>query len=110
MNKLTLLTAAIGVVVLVGGSALAQGPVELTPEQERTIYGTAVAAPLPPAPPGDFRIALGSDVPLSIDLQEIPAAIEVPAVRGLRYLVVNRQVVLVDPRSRKVVRIIRQQQ
>jgi hypothetical protein len=110
MHKFVLLAAA-GAMLLFGeGKALSQGAIlELTPEQERTIYGTAVAAPLPRAPPGDFRLALGADVPLAIDLQEIPAAIEVPAVRGLRYLVVNRQVVLVDPRSRKVVKIIRQQ-
>jgi hypothetical protein len=43
-----------------------------------------------------------------VELLDVPAAIEFPAARRLRYTVVNRQVVLVDPSNRRVVRVIRQ--
>jgi hypothetical protein len=111
MHKSGFLAAAVGIVLFAGTpSALPQAlMLELTPEQERTIYGTAIAARLPSAPPADLRVAVGSDVPLSVDLQDVPVSIEVPAIRGLRYMIVNRQVVLVDPGTRKIVRIIRQQ-
>jgi hypothetical protein len=111
MHKSAFLASAVGIVLFAGTpSALPQAlMLELTPEQERTIYGTAIAARLPSAPPADLRVAVGSDVPLSVDLQDVPVSIEVPAIRGLRYMIVNRQVVLVDPGTRKIVRIIRQQ-
>jgi hypothetical protein len=109
MQKSTLLGSAVGVAMLFGvTSALAQAVIEFTPEQERTIYSTVIAAPVRTAPPADIRVAVGAELPGTVELYDVPAAIEYPAARRLRYTVVDRQVVLVDPGTRKVIRVIRQ--
>jgi hypothetical protein len=109
MQKSALLGSAVGAVMLFGvSSALSQAVIEFTPEQERTIYSTVIAAPVRTAPPADLRVAVGSELPDTVELMEVPAAVEVPAARRLRYTVVNRQVVLVDPGTRRIVRVIRQ--
>jgi len=109
MHKSTLLGSAVGVAMLFGvTSALAQAVIEFTPEQERTIYSTVIAAPVRTAPPADIRVAVGAELPGAVELYEVPAAIEYPAARRLRYTVIDRQVVLVDPGTRKVIRVIRQ--
>ena len=109
MQKSTLLGSAVGVAMLFGvTSALAQAVIEFTPEQERTIYSTVIAAPVRTAPPADIRVAVGAELPGTVELYDVPAAIEYPAARRLRYTVVDRQVVLVDHGTRKVIRVIRQ--
>jgi hypothetical protein len=109
MHKSALLGGAVGAAMLFSiGSALPQAVIEFTPEQERTIYSTVIASPIRTAPPADLRVAVGAELPATVELMEVPATIEVPAVRRLRYTVVDRQVVLVDPGTRKVVRVIRQ--
>lgn len=112
MNKTALLGSAVGAAMLFSVSAaLPQAAViEFTPEQERTIYSTVIAAPVRTAPPADVRVAIGAELPGTIELYEVPAAIEYPTARRLRYTVVDRQVVLVDPSNRRVVRVIRQMQ
>jgi hypothetical protein len=109
MHKSALLGSAVGAAMLFGvGTALSQAVIEFSPEQERTIYSTVIGAPIRTAPPADVRIAVGAELPGTVELYEVPAAIEFPAARRLRYTVVNRQVVLVDPGTRKIVRVIRQ--
>jgi len=60
------------------------------------------------APPADFRFSRGIEVPESVELYDVPATVEVPAVRRYRYTVIDNQVVLVDPRTRRIVEIIRE--
>lgn len=111
MHKSALLGSAMGAAMLFSvTSALSQAVIEFTPEQERTIYSTVIAAPVRMAPPADIRVAVGAELPGTVELYEVPAAIEYPTARRLRYTVVDRQVVLVDPSNRKVVRVIRQAQ
>jgi hypothetical protein len=109
MQKSALLGSAVGAAMLLGvGAALPQAVIEFTPEQERTIYSTVIAAPVRTAPPADLRVAVGAELPATVELMEVPEAVTVPAARRLRYTVVNRQVVLVEPGSRRIVRVIRQ--
>jgi hypothetical protein len=109
MQKSALLGSAVGVAMLFSvTSALSQAVIEFTPEQERTIYSTVIAAPVRVAPPADIRVAVGAELPGTVELYEVPSAIDFPSARRLRYTVVDRQVVLVDPSSRRVVRVIRQ--
>jgi Protein of unknown function (DUF1236) len=109
MHKSALLGGAVGAAMLFGvTAALPQAVIEFTPEQERTIYSTVIASPIRTAPPADLRVAVGAELPGTVELYDVPAAIEFPAARRLRYTVVNRQVVLVDPGNRRVVRVIRQ--
>jgi hypothetical protein len=83
--------------------------VELTPAQRTTIYRTVTREHVRVAPPS-FAVRLGARVPQTVELQEIPSAVvtEVPSVRRYRYMVVNNEVVLVDPATSEVIEIIRQ--
>jgi Protein of unknown function (DUF1236) len=82
----------------------APAPVELTPVQRQTIYRTIVRAPVTRAPAAvEYRV--GTPVPRSVHLYPMPhdVVVQVPAVRTYRYMVVNHQVVLVDPATSQVV-------
>ena len=74
-------------------SAQVSTTIELSPEQRTTIYRDVTRERVRVAPPADFRFSRG---------------IEVPAVRRYRYTVIDNQVVLVDPRTRRIVEIIRE--
>lgn len=79
-------------------------PLELTPVQRRTIYRTIVRERVAPAEPTiEYRV--GVRVPDSVRLYSVPqeVAVEVPAIRSYKYMVVNNRVVLVDPATSQVV-------
>ena len=61
-------------------------------------------------PPADVRIrlALGAEVPRSAELHAFPDAVldRVPKLRDFRFVVVERDVVVVDPRDRGVAMVI----
>ena len=80
------------------------GPVQLTPVQRQTIYRTIVRERVAPAPPTvEYRV--GVRVPESVRLYSVPqeVAVEVPAIRAYKYMVVNNRVVLIDPATSQVV-------
>ena len=79
-------------------------PLELTPVQRRTIYRTIVRERVVPAEPTiEYRV--GARLPDSVRLYSVPqeVAVEVPAIRSYKYMVVNNRVVLVDPATSQVV-------
>ena len=90
-------------------SVITRERVELTPAQRTTIYRTVTRERVRAAAPG-IDVRLGARVPQAVELSEIPTAVieEVPTVRRYRYMVVNNEVVLVDPATSEVVEIIRQ--
>ena len=79
-------------------------PLALTPYERHRIYRTIVREPVQTVRP---RVAyrVGSRVPGRVQLYEVPepVAVEVPAVRTYRYMMVNDRVVLVDPATSEVV-------
>lgn len=77
---------------------------ELSPAQRETIYRTIVERPVEPATPTvEYRV--GMRVPATAHLYAVPqeVAVEIPAVKTYKYMVVNRRVVLVDPATSEVV-------
>jgi hypothetical protein len=90
-------------------SVIIRERVELTPAQRTTIYRTVARERVRTAPAA-VDVRLGARVPQTVELREIPSAVieEVPIVRRYRYMVVNNEVVLVDPTTSEVVEIIRQ--
>jgi len=79
-------------------------PLELTPVQRRTIYRTIVRERVAPVEPTvEYRV--GARIPDSVRLYSVPqeVAVEVPAIRSYKYMVVNNRVVLVDPSTSQVV-------
>jgi hypothetical protein len=114
--------AAIAAVLLAGaGAASAQTtvitrePVEsrtvvttealqLTPVQRQKVYRTIVRERVSPARPTvEYRV--GTRVPENVQLYSVPqeVAVEVPAIRSYKYVVVNDRVVLIDPATSEVV-------
>lgn len=105
MKRLTLLAAAIA---FASGPALAQSvAIDLTPQQETTIYSTLHSGATVGAAPGDVSVAVGTELPASIELKPVPQTVKVNTVQKYHYAVVGPEVVLVEPDSRKVVKIIK---
>jgi hypothetical protein len=85
-------------------TVVATEPLQLTPVQRQTVYRTIVRERVSPARPTvEYRI--GTRVPESVQLYSVPqeVAVEVPAVRSYKYMVVNDRVVLIDPATSEVV-------
>jgi hypothetical protein len=82
--------------------------IQLTPEQKRAIL-TAVKDTKIPPPSNAFTVAVGTQVPPSIELYAMPIAAlsQAPETKLLRYTMVQNQVVLVDPTNLRVVEVIR---
>lgn len=77
---------------------------ELTPVQRQTIYRTIVreqAAPVQATT--EYRV--GTRISQGTTLYAVPqeVAVEVPAIRSYKYMVVNNRVLLVDPATSQVV-------
>jgi len=79
-------------------------PLQLTPVQRQKVYHTIVRERVTLARPTvEYRV--GTRVPESVELYSIPqeVAVEVPAIRSYKYMVVNDRVVLIDPATSEVV-------
>ena len=105
-------TAAIALAAGIG-AASAQSTTTTTttttinPEQETTIYRTITREQVAvQPPPPEWAPSVGVEVPAQVQLYNMPSTVEVPSVRSDRYTVVNGHVVLVDPGTRRVARII----
>src|SRR5690606_13370591 len=104
LKKIALLAAA---AALAAGPALAQSvAIDLTPEQETTIYSTLHSGATVGAAPSDVTVTVGEPLPETIELRPVPQTVEIEGIREYHYAVVGPQVVLVEPDSRKVVRVI----
>lgn len=115
MQKSKIYAAVVTAVVLGTGigTASAQSTTTTTttttisPEQETTIYRTITREQQAAVqPPPDWAPSVGVEVPAQVQLYNMPSTVEVPSVRSDRYTVMNGHVVLVDPDTRRVVRII----
>ena len=85
-------------------TVVTEAPLALTPVQRQTVYRTIVRERVQPAQPTvDYRV--GAAVPGGVELYAVPdtVAVEVPAVRRYKYMMVNDRVVLVDPATSQVV-------
>ena len=76
----------------------------LTPQQRQIVYRDVVRERVAPLP-GTVTYSVGSRVPAEVRLYPVPdsVAVEVPAVKQYRYMMVNGRVVLVDPATSEVV-------
>jgi len=79
-------------------------PLQLTPVQRQTIYRTMVHERVVPAQP-TVEYHVGARIPESVQLYAVPreVAVEVPAIKAYKYMVVNNRVVLIDPATSEVV-------
>lgn len=85
-----------------------RGVIEFSPAQRTVIRRHVIresAVVLPPA----VELRVGEPLPSTVELHAFPEEVyvEVPSLRRYRYVYVNNDVVLVDPRTSEVVEIIR---
>jgi len=84
---------------------------QLSAAQKSAIFEAVNQEKSKVAPPEtNFRVSMGAPIPPSIELYVLPdgALSAAPAARPYKYIVVQNQIVLVDPTTMRVVDIIRQ--
>ena len=97
--KLGLLNAALGLGLLSGvGAALAEDII-IAPEQETVIREYVKKEPMASLKLPGVELNIGSTLPDTVELREIPDV-------QYRYVVVDGQTVLVDPGTRRIVKVI----
>jgi Protein of unknown function (DUF1236) len=111
-------TLAIGVALALPiTAALAQsgtsaGPDGLSMEQQTKVGEILTKEAGPPLHGGNFSLAVDSKVPAQVELRPVPASVDViaPQFRGRNYLVVDEQIAIVDPQSRKIMAVLQRWQ
>ena len=84
---------------------------QLTAQQRTSIYESVSKQKVSRTPPpANLHVAVGGDLPASMELYDLPPniAADIPATKLYKYTLVQSQVVIVDPTKMKVVDIIRQ--
>jgi hypothetical protein len=84
---------------------------QLSAAQKSAIFEAVNQEKSKVAPPEtSFRVSMGAPIPPSVELYALPdgALSAAPAARPYKYIVVQNQIVLVDPTTMRVVDIIRQ--
>jgi len=97
---------------MTGTSSIATTSTELqlTAQQRVAIYESVSKQKVSRTPPPpNLHVAIGGDLPASMELYDLPAniAADIPATKLYKYTLVQNQVVIVDPTKMKVVDIIR---
>jgi hypothetical protein len=95
------LTSAAAAVALMGGigAALAENVVVVQPEQETVVREYIKREPLASVNLLGVELKLGSSVPDTVELREVPDV-------KYRVAVINDQTVLVDPETRQIVEVL----
>jgi uncharacterized protein DUF1236 len=83
---------------------------DLSPEQKQTIYQSVSSTQKNSPAPTGFRAAVGAHVPDAIELKPMPATLAtlIPAARAMEVGMVEKEVVLVDPKTKTVVAVVTQ--
>ncbi len=84
---------------------------QLTQQQRTAIYESVSKQKVSRTPPpANLQVAVGGDLPASMELYDLPPniAADIPATKLYKYTLVQNQVVIVDPTKMKVVDVIRQ--
>src|SRR3954453_12966383 len=98
-----ILGSAAAMMMLCGTGLAAAQDVVIAPEQETVIREYVTTHKVAPIQaPADVQITVGSTLPETIELQPI----DVPDVQ-YRYVVFDNQTVLVEPGTRKIIRIMK---
>ncbi|TIX21949.1 DUF1236 domain-containing protein [Mesorhizobium sp.] len=99
--KLHLSSAAAAIVLMGGiGAALAENVIVVQPEQETVVREYIKREPLASVNLLGVELKLGSSVPDTVELREVPDV-------RYRVAVINHRTVLVDPDTRQIVEVLR---
>ncbi|TIQ27504.1 MAG: DUF1236 domain-containing protein [Mesorhizobium sp.] len=97
--KMHLTTAAAGLLLLAGTGAAAAQDVVIQPEQETVIREYVHKQPLASVKVPGVELSIGSTLPDTVELHEVPNV-------KYRYVVVDNRTVVVDPDTRKIVEVL----
>ena len=103
------LVVAVGLLPVMGAVAQTSDQttrgLELSPSQRDTIYQSVSKTQKNNAAPIGFRPAVGAVVPKGIDVAPLPHTLGemIPEARGYEVAMVDKQILLVDPKSKVVV-------
>lgn len=97
--KMHLTSAAAGLLLLAGIGAAAAQDVVIAPEQETVIKEYVHKQPLASVKVPGVELNIGSTVPDTVELHEVPNV-------KYRYVVVDNRTVIVDPGTRKIVKVL----
>jgi pentapeptide MXKDX repeat protein len=88
--------------------AAGAGAVNLTTEQRTTIRQTVLTSNAPRATNINFTVNVGTAVPSSVRIVEVPDVIIRihPQWKGYRYFVYNDDIIIVEPRTLKIVAVL----
>ncbi|PBC06680.1 DUF1236 domain-containing protein [Mesorhizobium sp. WSM3859] len=97
--KMHITSAAAGLLLLAGIGAAAAQDVVIAPEQETVIKEYVHKQPLASVKVPGVELNIGSTLPDTVELHEVPNV-------NYRYVVVDNRTVIVDPGTRKIVKVI----
>ena len=101
MRKMLLLSCAASALLFAnmsGGSAQSV-TIDLTPQEEMSLFSAGREAP------ATFEVEVGADVPAAIELYDAPGDLAA-TTRRYKYTRRGNKIYVVDPQTRKVVRVI----
>ncbi|MDX8448036.1 DUF1236 domain-containing protein [Mesorhizobium captivum] len=97
--KMHLTTAAAALLLLAGAGAVAAQDVVIEPEQETVIKEYVHKQPLASVKVPGVELSVGSALPDTVELHEVPNV-------KYRYVVIDNETVIVDPGTRKIVKVL----
>ncbi|PTE07510.1 DUF1236 domain-containing protein [Mesorhizobium helmanticense] len=97
--RIPLSTSLAGLLLLAGVGAVAAQDVIIAPEQETVVREYVKKKPLASVKIPGVELNIGSALPDTVELYEVPDV-------QYRYVVVDDRTVLVDPGTRKIVKIL----
>jgi glucose/arabinose dehydrogenase len=105
---IALMTAPAGHAQTPAQDAAAAPALELTTAQRQTVFQSISRMEKNHAAPTGFRISIGAHVPDGIELAPLPDTLAtlIPAARGYAVAMVEKQVMIVDGKTRQVVAVV----
>ena len=96
--RMHLTSAAAALLFLAGAGAVAAQDVVITPEQDTVVREYVKKQPLASLKLPGVELNVGTALPDTVELHEVPSL-------KYRYVVVDNRTVLVDPGTRKIVKV-----
>ena len=107
MNTLQTKIIALALVSMTGMWATGAVALNLQSGDRTIIYETVEESSIASPTPSGWRAQIGAPVPSDIELYDLPAIEDIPSMDGYRYALLDRDVVLVDPVTDRVVDVIK---
>ena len=91
-----------------GANPKAQVSASLAPQKKKELHSAVAKLDVKPVTNVNFSVSVGTVIPRTISLRPVPTTIVeiVPQYRGYDFFVVRDEVVIVEPRSHKIVDVI----